>query len=86
MGTSENVPYAINAPLHSETEGLFGDELLATMKRRAYLINTARAKIVDQDAIDRALPAGSWRATRETSGTPSPPPPTTPGAPCRTTE
>ncbi|WP_427895994.1 NAD-dependent formate dehydrogenase [Kribbella sp. GL6] len=48
----------INAPLHPETEGLFGDELLATMKRGAYLINTARAKIADRDAIVRALESG----------------------------
>ncbi|WP_246267645.1 NAD(P)-dependent oxidoreductase [Nonomuraea typhae] len=26
----------VNAPLHPETEGLFGDELIATMKRGAY--------------------------------------------------
>jgi formate dehydrogenase len=48
----------INAPLHPETEGLFGDKLLAQMKRGAYLINTARAKIVDRDAVDRALRSG----------------------------
>ncbi len=48
----------INAPLHPETEGLFGDELLATMKRGTYLINTARAKIADRDAIVRALESG----------------------------
>ncbi|MFI0965862.1 NAD-dependent formate dehydrogenase [Streptomyces sp. NPDC021080] len=48
----------VNAPLHPETEGLFGDDLLATMKRGAYLVNTARAKIVDRDAVDRALRSG----------------------------
>ena len=48
----------INAPLHPETEGLFGDELLGAMKRGAYLINTARAKIVDRDAVERALRSG----------------------------
>lgn len=48
----------INAPLHPETEGLFGDKLLAQMKRGAYLINTARAKIVDRDAVERALRSG----------------------------
>ncbi|WP_328684645.1 NAD-dependent formate dehydrogenase [Streptomyces sp. NBC_01261] len=48
----------VNAPLHPETEGLFGDKLLAQMKRGAYLINTARAKIVDRDAVDRALRSG----------------------------
>jgi formate dehydrogenase len=48
----------INAPLHPETEGLFGDKLLSTMKRGAYLINTARGKIADRDAIVRALESG----------------------------
>jgi formate dehydrogenase len=48
----------VNAPLHPETEGLFGDELIASMKRGAYLINTARARIADRDAIVRALESG----------------------------
>jgi formate dehydrogenase len=48
----------INAPLHPETEGLFGDELLSRMKRGTYLINTARARITDRDAIVRALESG----------------------------
>ena len=48
----------INAPLHPETEGLFSDKLLAKMKRGAYLVNTARGKICDRDAIVRALESG----------------------------
>jgi formate dehydrogenase len=48
----------INAPLHPETEGLFDDALLATMKPGAYLINTARGKICDRDAVVRALESG----------------------------
>jgi formate dehydrogenase len=48
----------INAPLHPETEGLFNDKLLAKMKRGAYLVNTARGKICDRDAIVRALESG----------------------------
>jgi formate dehydrogenase len=48
----------INAPLHPETRGLFNDELLSTMKRGAYLINTARALICDRDAVMRALQSG----------------------------
>lgn len=48
----------INAPLHPETRGLFNDDLLATMKRGAYLINTARALICDEGAIVRALETG----------------------------
>ena len=48
----------INAPLHPETEHMFNDALLAQMKRGAYLINTARGKICDRDAIVRALESG----------------------------
>jgi len=48
----------INAPLYPETEGLFDDELLATMKRGAYIVNTARGKICNRDAIVRALESG----------------------------
>jgi formate dehydrogenase len=48
----------INAPLHPETEGMFNDELIARMKRGAYLVNTARGNICDRDAIVRALESG----------------------------
>jgi formate dehydrogenase len=48
----------INAPLHPETEHLFNDELIGTMKRGAYLINTARGKICDRDAVVQALESG----------------------------
>jgi len=48
----------INTPLHPETEHLFNDALIAQMKRGAYLVNTARGKICDRDAIARALKSG----------------------------
>ncbi|QRN03072.1 NAD-dependent formate dehydrogenase [Legionella sp. MW5194] len=48
----------INVPLHAETEHLFDDKLLAHMKKGAYLINTARGKICDRDAIVRACKSG----------------------------
>jgi formate dehydrogenase len=48
----------INAPLYPGTEGLFSDELLSTMRRGSYLVNTARGKICDRDAIVRALESG----------------------------
>jgi formate dehydrogenase len=58
----EMVPHCdvvtINAPLHPETRNLFDDDLLATMRRGAYLVNTARGLIVDRDAIVRALNSG----------------------------
>src|SRR6266702_3250126 len=48
----------INAPLHPETEHLFNDALISKMKRGAYIVNTARGKICDRDAIARALESG----------------------------
>jgi len=48
----------INCPLHPETEHLFDEALISKMKRGAYLINTARGKICDRDAVVRALGSG----------------------------
>jgi formate dehydrogenase len=48
----------INAPLHPETEHLFDAELIGQMKRGAYLVNTARGKICDRDAVARACESG----------------------------
>jgi len=48
----------INAPLHPETEHLFDARMLGRMKRGAYLINTARGKICDRDAVARACATG----------------------------
>lgn len=49
---------SIHCPLHPETEHMFNDTLLGKMKRGAYLINTARGKICDREAIVRALESG----------------------------
>jgi formate dehydrogenase len=48
----------INAPLHPETEHLFDAGLIGQMKRGAYLVNTARGKICDRDAVARACETG----------------------------
>jgi formate dehydrogenase len=48
----------INAPLHPETEHMFNDKLIGMMKRGSYLVNTARGKICDRDAVVRALESG----------------------------
>jgi formate dehydrogenase len=48
----------INAPLHPETEHLFDAALIGEMKRGAYLVNTARGKICDRDAVARACESG----------------------------
>jgi formate dehydrogenase len=60
--TAEMVPeldvVTINAPLHPETEHLFDAEMIGRMKRGAYIVNTARGKICDRDAIVAALESG----------------------------
>ncbi len=60
--TAAMVPHCdvvtVNAPLHPETRGMLNDELLGSMRRGAYLINTARGLIADRDAIVRALESG----------------------------
>jgi formate dehydrogenase len=48
----------INAPLHPETEHRFDAELIGKMKRGAYLVNTARGKICDRDAVAQACESG----------------------------
>ncbi|MFI5172980.1 MAG: NAD-dependent formate dehydrogenase [Chitinophagales bacterium] len=48
----------INCPLHPETENMFNEQLIGKMKRGAYIVNTARGKICDRDAIARALESG----------------------------
>lgn len=64
----------INCPLHPETEHMFNDELLATMKRGAYIVNTARGKICDRDAIVRALESGQLAGYAGDVWFPQPPP------------
>ena len=46
---------AITASLSAQTRGLIGERELAAMKRSAVLINVARAEIVREDALYRAL-------------------------------
>ena len=48
----------INCPLHPETENLFDDAMIGKMKKGAYIVNTARGKICNRDAIAKALKSG----------------------------
>ena len=48
----------INCPLHPETEHLFDEAMLGKMKKGSYLINTARGKICDRNAVAKALESG----------------------------
>ena len=64
----------INCPLHPETEHMFNDALLKEMKRGAYIVNTARGKICDRDAIVRALDSGQLAGYAGDVWFPQPPP------------
>jgi phosphoglycerate dehydrogenase-like enzyme len=50
---------AITLPLTSATRGLLGESELRLMKSSAFLINVARAEIVDQAALYQALAQGT---------------------------
>jgi formate dehydrogenase len=65
----------INCPLYPQTEHLFNDKLIAKMKRGAYLINTARGKICDRDAVARALESGQLAGYAGDVWFPQPAPP-----------
>jgi D-3-phosphoglycerate dehydrogenase len=56
MGASDVV--TIHVRSSGDTRGLIGRELIALMKPDAILINTARAAIVDEDALYEALREG----------------------------
>jgi D-3-phosphoglycerate dehydrogenase len=46
---------SIHADLNDSTRGLIGEKEISMMKRTAYLINSARAAIIDKDALFNAL-------------------------------
>lgn len=64
----------INCPLHTETEHMFNDTLINKMKRGSYIVNTARGKICDRDAIVRALESGQLAGYAGDVWFPQPPP------------
>jgi phosphoglycerate dehydrogenase-like enzyme len=48
----------LSLPLTPETEGLIGAEELRAMKNTAYLVNIARGRVVDEQALIKALREG----------------------------
>ena len=50
--------FSLHLPLTPETKGLIGAEDLARMPRGSVLVDTARAELVDLDALLRALESG----------------------------
>lgn len=64
----------LHMPLSPETRGMFNRERLMKMKRGAFLINTARAELVDTDALVEALQNHLGGAAIDVFPTEPPPP------------
>jgi formate dehydrogenase len=64
----------LNCPLHPETEHMINDKTLKLFKRGAYLVNTARGKLCDRDAVVRALESGQLAGYAGDVWFPQPPP------------
>jgi phosphoglycerate dehydrogenase-like enzyme len=57
LSTSDIV--SLHAPLTAETRGLINAQTLRLMKPTAYIVNTARGPLIDQEALFDALRAGA---------------------------
>ena len=69
---------SINTPLTPETDGLFNRDVLFRMKKGAYLVNTARGKIVETNALVEALEKGHLAGYAGDVWYPQPAPPNHP--------
>ena len=52
---------SVHVPLRAETIGLVGEKWIRTLRRGAIIINTARGKVIDENAIIKALEDGHVR-------------------------
>jgi glyoxylate reductase len=50
---------SLHVPLNDSTHHMIGERELSMMKETAYLINTSRGPVVDEDALYRALRDGA---------------------------
>jgi D-3-phosphoglycerate dehydrogenase len=69
---------SLHVPLTPLTRGLVDGSVLATMKTSATLINTARGRVVDLDALAAALSDGALAGAALDVYAPEPPPPAHP--------
>lgn len=49
---------SVHVPLRKDTEGLVGEKEIRTLKKGSVIINTARGKVIDEEAMIRALSDG----------------------------
>ncbi|MEE8543889.1 MAG: NAD(P)-dependent oxidoreductase, partial [Gammaproteobacteria bacterium] len=69
---------SLHPELNEETRGMIGEAEFQQMRRDAFLINTARGKIVQQPALVRALTEGWIAGAALDVFDPEPPPPDSP--------
>lgn len=46
---------SLHVPSNPQTKGMFNDKLFGLMKKKAMLINTSRADVIDEDALIKAV-------------------------------
>ena len=63
----------VNCPLHPGTEHMFDAKLIASMRRGSYVVNNARGKIMDRDAVVAALKSGQLAGYAGDVSFPQPP-------------
>jgi glycerate dehydrogenase len=68
----------LHCPLTPETKGLVSRDRLRTMKRSAFLINTSRGPVVDEEALADALNSGEIAGAGLDVLSDEPPPPGNP--------
>jgi len=64
----------LNCPLHPETEHMMNERTLKLLKRGAYIVNTARGKLCDRDALRAACDSGHIAGYAGDVWFPQPPP------------
>lgn len=65
----------ISVPLTNETEGMCNDEFFSKMKKTSVFVNVSRGKVVDQEALKKALRNNTIFAAGIDVMTPEPLPP-----------
>lgn len=59
---------SVHVPLRHDTVGLVGERWIRALKPGAIIINTARGKVIDEDAMIRALEDGHVSVSKQSSG------------------